>query len=124
MSPLGILIQVVAASSKERYQFRNIGEVQPDHIAVNSHLSDVGPHVFCPQLAHLFFDQRFFTLVDHDNNGDLTLPVCQIITSSSAHHPSATDAPLSRLLPYSREPGSTLHIPDHSWPSASSKHFG
>ncbi len=92
MSPFGILIQVVAASSKERYQFRNIGEVQPDHIAVNGHFSDVGPHVFCPQLAHLFFNQRLFTLVDHDNNGDLTLSICQIITSSSTHHPSAADA--------------------------------
>ena len=65
MSPLGILIQVVAASSKERYQFRNIREVQPDHIAVNGHFSDVGSSVFCPQLAHLFFDQRFFTLIDN-----------------------------------------------------------
>ena len=48
MSPLGVLIQIVAASSKERYQFRNIGEVQADYIAVNGHLPDVSPHVFCP----------------------------------------------------------------------------
>ena len=56
----GQLVQVVAASAQQGYQFFQLRQIQLHHIAVHSHFSQIGAQVFCSKLRHFLLNQLHF----------------------------------------------------------------
>ena len=64
------LVDVSGNAADGGSQFLLLGEIHFDDITVDRHLAQIGSHVFCAKLLHLFLDKLMFLLGDTELNAD------------------------------------------------------
>ena len=63
-----VLIQIIGIDMKKACHLIHIRKIQANHITINSHLTDIGGHIFNARLFHPLFYLFAVALLKHDSD--------------------------------------------------------